>query len=175
MDFFGLIEKRHSVRKFKEKEISEEDLKQILHAANRAPSAGNLQSYKLVVVKDAEQKKKLHVACFNQLRNQIDKVPAILVFFADSKNASSKYGERGADFYCILDATIACTYAQLAAEALGISSVWIGAFDAEKVAKALNAPKHLIPVSVLPLGYADEKPHITGRRSLSELVKEDKF
>lgn len=173
MDFFELIEKRHSVRKFKEKGISDADLQKILEAANRAPSAGNLQSYEIVAVKTLEMKKKLNNAV-NYEKNYFDKVPAILVFFAHPER-SEKYGERGAELYCVQDATIACTYAQLAAQELGISSVWIGSFDDKKLSEVLNAPSNLKPVVILPLGYSDEEPHVTDRRALNDLVKEEKF
>ena len=174
MDFFKLIEERQSVRKFKQKEIPDSDLEKILHAANRAPSAGNLQAYEIVAVKSPEIKKELNKAVYYE-KNYFDSVPAILIFFANPEKSSSKYSDRGESLYSIQDATIACTYAQLAAQSLGISSVWIGAFEDEKVSAAVSAPENLIPVAVLPLGYAGEKPRITDRRSIDDLVKRENF
>ena len=54
MDFQTLIEERRSVRYFTDTEVSREALDSILWAANRAPSAGNMQAYEIVVVQDAQ-------------------------------------------------------------------------------------------------------------------------
>ena len=51
MDFFEIIQKRRSVRRFQAKEVEPEKLRQILQAANQAPSAGNLQAYDIVLVR----------------------------------------------------------------------------------------------------------------------------
>jgi len=52
MDFFDVIKKRHSVRAFKNKPIEEEKIKEILETINSAPSAGNLQAYHIILIKD---------------------------------------------------------------------------------------------------------------------------
>ena len=60
--------------------------------------------------------------------------------------------------YALQDATIAATYAMIAAVDEGLSTVWIGAFDPGKVTAAVGAPPDWIPVAVLPIGYAAESP-----------------
>ncbi len=82
------------------------------------------------------------------------------------------YGQRGAWLYCLQDAAIACAYAQLAATALGLGSVWVGEFDDAAVRRAVGVGKELLPVAILPIGYAGEKPEKTARRRLNELVRE---
>jgi nitroreductase len=72
----------------------------------------------------------------------------------------------------VQDATIACTFAMLAAKALGLATVWVGAFDEDAVRIALGIPKELRPVAMLPVGYAAKKPRITPRRELGDLVHE---
>jgi nitroreductase len=72
--------------------------------------------------------------------------------------------------YCIQDASIACTFAMLAATAQGLSTVWVGAFDEEKVRLAVDAPLEHRPVAMLPIGYGAEQPRIRERRSLRDLV-----
>ncbi len=168
MDFFTLLEKRLSTRAFLGKEVEEEKLQQLLEAANSAPSAGNLQAYRIVVVRDSAKKKALGEACFRQ--GFVATAPIILVFFADPEKSAARYGERGRELYCIQDATIACCYAQLAAVASGLSSVWVGAFDDAMVKGVAGMADNLKPVAVLPLGYAAEKPFKTGRQGLSDLV-----
>ena len=167
MKFFDVINERRSIRKFKDKDVEEEKLRKILETANAAPSAGNLQSYEIFLVKDSDRRRKLADAAFGQ--RFIADAPAVLVFFANPERARS-YGERG-QFYSVQDATIAAAHAQLAAAALGLGSVWIGAFDDEEVKRICGTS--LRPAALLPIGYPDEKPVKTGRRSLDDLVREE--
>ncbi|HSB57834.1 MAG TPA: nitroreductase family protein [Nitrosopumilaceae archaeon] len=166
--FFELISTRHSVRKFKERVVSNEIIEKILTAANKSPSAGNLQSYEIFIVTKKEDKKKLAFAAHEQ--NFIEKASAILVFCANPDNVSKEYGSRGKELYCIQDATIACSYSQLAAHYLELSSVWVGSFDEKKVAKFLSIQNDLKPVAMLVIGFADEEPEITSRKALSEII-----
>ena len=136
MSFFQLIEKRRSVRKFQKKPISDEQLRRILEAANSAPSAGDLQAYLIVVVRDKETKEKLVRAALGQ--EFIAEAPVSLIFCADKKRSGARYGQRGRDLYSIQDATIACTYAQLAAAELERGRVWVGDFLEEQVQDNLN-------------------------------------
>lgn len=173
MDFFDVLKGRASIRNFKSAELKKEDLNQILMAANSAPSAGNLQSYEIVLVRDKEKREKLREACFEQ--HFVSQAPVVLVFCANRERASVRYGKRGEKLYSVQDATIACSYAQLATAALGLGSCWVGAFDEDKVREIIDAPDYIKPVAVLPIGYADEEPHQTPRRKLNDLVKEDSF
>jgi len=167
MDYEKLIYARHSIRKFKDKPIPESKLIKILDAARRAPSAGNLQAYEVVIVRDPTKKDALCRAAFNQ--PAVCEAPVVLVFLADPLKSASKYGARGAELYSIQDATIACAYAQLMVTNVGLSSVWIGAFDESRVKKIINAGP-LKPISLLPIGYPNEKPLITSRRNINEFV-----
>jgi nitroreductase len=99
----------------------------------------------------------------------------VLVFFANPARSAAKYGRRGDVLYCVQDATVACAYAQLAAEDLGLASVWVGAFDNAAVSEAVGAPAGLRPVALLPIGYAAESPPPTPRRRLSDILRDERF
>jgi nitroreductase len=169
-DFFELVRKRRSIRVFEPKRVESNLINKILETANLAPSAGNLQAYQIVVVRDELILKKLQLAALNQ--PWVAQTGVCLVFLADPKRSEIRYGLRGRRLYCLQDATIATTYAQLGAHALGLATVWIGAFDDEAVSKAIGAAKHLVPVALLPIGYPAESPSPTPRRPLKELVSE---
>jgi nitroreductase len=81
-----------------------------------------------------------------------------------------RFGERGRGLYSVQDATIACAYAQLAATALGLGSVWVGAFDPDEVRKIVGLPEAQQPVAILPIGYPEGDLEIRGRRTLEDLV-----
>jgi nitroreductase len=170
MEFCELVRARHSVRAFTARPIEPEKLQAILAAANRAPSAGNLQAYEIYAVRNCAKLKLLARAVVGQ--DFIAQAQVALVFCAHPARSAVKYGPRGASLYCLQDATIACAYAQLAATALGLGSVWVGAFDDVAVRQAIGVGKDLQPVAILPIGYAGEKPDKTTRRPLNELVHE---
>jgi nitroreductase len=168
MDFFEVVKERHSIRAYREMPVEPEKLQQILEAVNRAPSAGNLQAFEVYLVSDVKRRVALVKAASEQ--EFLAQAPVVLVFCAHAGRSSGKYGRRGRDLYSVQDATLACTFAMLAATALGLSTVWVGAFDEAEVRKAINASQAHRPVAMLPVGYANETPRLRERRSLNELV-----
>ncbi|MGB6837007.1 MAG: nitroreductase family protein [Dehalococcoidia bacterium] len=170
MDFPTLIQQRHSIRAFQPREVEEEKLEGILQAARRAPSAGNLQAYKVAVARSPRLRRMLARAALDQ--DFLAQAPIVLVFLADPLASAVKYGSRGETLYAVQDATIACAYAQLAACAQGLGSCWVGAFHEDEVRAALGLGQDLRPIGLLPVGYAAERPEITPRRPLSEMVLE---
>lgn len=170
MEFTDLIEGRHSIRAFEEREIDQAVLERVLLSARRAPSAGNLQAFKVAVARDPAVRRGLAKAAFDQ--EFVAQAPLVLVFFADPSASAVKYGGRGKALYAVQDATIACAYAQLAACAAGLGACWVGAFRDRDVRAALGVGEDLLPVALLPLGYPAEEPRITPRRSLPEMVLE---
>lgn len=170
MDFLDVLKTRHSIRAFAATPVENEKLEAILNAANVAPSAGNLQSYEIYLARQASHGPALAGATLNQ--SFVAQAPIALIFCAHSARAVEKFGEHGAELYSMQDATIACTFAMLAATALDLATVWIGAFDAEKVRVVLGAAEGIVPVAILPIGYPAEEPQLTTRRPLDELVHE---
>jgi nitroreductase len=168
MEFFEVVRKRHSIRAYQNKSIEEEKLQKILETVNSAPSGGNLQAYEIFLIKDDYKKKALAEASLNQ--KFIVDAPVVLVFC--SNPSRFRYGKRGKKLYSLQDATIAASYAQLVATALGLSTVWIGAFVEKEVLKVLGSPESLIPVAIIPIGYPAEEPQKTGRRKLKDVVHE---
>jgi nitroreductase len=168
MDFFEVISQRHSIRAYINKPVEPEKLQQILQAVNKAPSAGNLQAYEVYLVCDDKHKTSLVKAASEQ--EFLAQAPIVLVFCAHANRSVNRYGERGVGLYCVQDATIACTFAMLAATALGLSTVWVGAFDEDGVRQTIHAPQIHRPVAMLPIGYPAESPRLRPRRRLNDLV-----
>lgn len=169
-DFFDVIAERCSVRAFAARPVEEEKIQRILETANRAPSAGNQQAYEIYVVRSKACKQALAEAAYGQ--QFLVEAPIVLVFCADPARSAARYRERGERLYAWQDATIACTFAMLSATALGLASVWIGAFHEPAIRRVVGIPESLAPVALLPVGYAAETPVSPPRRPLSELVHE---
>jgi len=168
--FKALCEKRHSIRSFHPEPVSGDMIHQILEVVRTAPSAGNLQAYEVVIVKDAAVKRQLAAAAYGQ--DFVRQAPVVLAFLGLPSVSSQRYGSRGARLYAVQDATIACTFAMMAVTALGLATTWIGAFDAAAVKAALGITDDRIPVALLPVGHGSEKPIKTPRRPLERFTWE---
>ncbi|TAK37135.1 MAG: nitroreductase [Chloroflexota bacterium] len=173
MDVFEAIQHRRSVRSFAAQEVEEVKLSRILAVSNDAPSAGDLQSYEIVVIREPERKVALARAAHHQ--DSLVDAPLDLVYLADTEASAGKYGERGRRLYAIQDATIAAAYAQLGAVAVGLATAWVGEFDERQVRRVVGAPEHLVPVAIIPVGYAAELPDKAPRRRLSSLVHHEEL
>jgi nitroreductase len=168
-DFFETVRHRHSVRKYQpDMPVEPEKLHAILEMACAAPSAGDLQPYRIVVVRDPRKRRALQRTTSNQ--DFIAQAPVCLVFCADSRRSASTFGERGAKLYAIQDATIAAAYAQLAIVAAGMGSTWVGMFNETEVQQVLSLEPELVPIALLSLGYPAEVPTPTPRRRLEDIV-----
>jgi nitroreductase len=168
MEFFDVIKSRRSVRAFKASRVAVETMNRLLETVQSAPTAGNLQAYQVYLTETPDTIRALAKAAGDQ--GCVVKAPAVLVFCADAPRSAARYRERGTSLYCIQDATIAATMAHLAAIALGLGSVLVGAFDERQVALIVGAPPGQRPILMLPVGYPDEDPASTGRRAIDDLV-----
>ena len=171
MKFSEVISRRFSVRAYQPTPVEDAAVQAILEAANSAPSSGNLQAYEIIVIRDVERKRQLAKAALEQWF--IAEAPVVLVFLANLDRGHARYGQRGADVYCLQDATIACAYSQLAATALGLGACWVGAFDEEAVRDIVGAPEAWRPVAILPVGVPAEAGGARERRALSDLVHDE--
>lgn len=168
-DFFETVRHRHSIRKYQpDMPVETEKLHAILEMACAAPSAGDLQSYRIIVVRDLVERRALVHAAHQQ--TFIAEAPVCLVFCTDPARSATAFGERGEKLYALQDATIAAAYAQLAIVAAGMGSTWVGYFEEDQVSAALRLEPGLIPVALLSLGYPAELPEPSSRRRLHEVV-----
>ncbi|HEY5729511.1 MAG TPA: nitroreductase family protein [Anaerolineales bacterium] len=168
MDIFDVFSGRHSIRAFTDQPVTDDELMKVFEAVNRAPSAGNLQAFDIYQVTKKEHKEAIMRASYDQ--GFLVQAFVILVFCATPSRSTERYNERGEALYCIQDATIACTYAMLAATALDLGNVWVGAFDEDAVHGIIGAEPGQRPVAMLPIGYPNETPRVRPRRSLDDIV-----
>ena len=171
MELFETLKQRYSVWAYQDKPVPEEALRAVIQAANDAPTAGNLQPFEIVVVRDPVQRKALAKTSHEQWF--VAQAPVVLVFFTNTARNREKFGAF-ADFLALQDATIACAYAMLGATAAGLGTCWIGGFDEKTVSELAGAPAGWRPIAVLPVGYAAEPPKPRERRPLLDLVHEGK-
>lgn len=166
-DLFRVMATRRSTRNFDtSKAIEQWKIDKILAAADTAPTAGNFQGFKLVYIKNKEIKKRLVEAANNQ---PYVNAPLVLVFCIDPSRVKMNFPPEILTKFSLQDATLAAAYSQLAASALGLSSIWIGMLDEEKVKQIIESD--LKPSSILCVGYPQQKRPPKSRRKLKELIQ----
>ncbi|MDR1619453.1 MAG: nitroreductase family protein [Clostridiales bacterium] len=164
MDIYSLIQKRRSVRKYKDTLVDEEKLQRVLRAGCAAPSWGNRQCWRFVVIRDAAARKRLGVAIADA--PFVMEAPIQIVVLAEESDSGIKEGKE----YYLADCAIAVSYMMLAAANEGLASCCVTAFSENAVRNALMVPQDKKVAAILPLGYADETPAPTPRRRQSETV-----
>jgi len=173
MDVLDVIKNRRSIRTYKKQELSQETIEVLVEAGRWAPSAGNVQPWEFVVVASPLVKHNLSIAAY--LQRDLEEASIVIVVCADEKRAEQAYGERGKTLFCIQDTAAAIENIMLTAASLGLGSCWIGAFKEAEIRKVIEAPSHLKPVALLPIGFPNESPKPRDRRPINEILHKEKF
>ncbi len=168
MDLFEIIKNRRSIRRYLSEEIPLDDIKTLIEAARWAPSAGNLQHWEFVIVRDSVLKEKIAEAVYGQY--WMTEAPVLIVACADVSRAASVYGERGEKLYCIQDVAAAIQNILLMAYSMSYGSCWVGAFDEREVSEILSLPRNIRPLAIISIGKPAEKPSPRWRRPIEEII-----
>lgn len=178
------IKKRKSIRKYSDKEVSQELLASLLEEAEHTPTMGNLQLYSVVVTRSAEMKAKLAPAHFNQ--PMVTSAPVVLTFCADFRRTSLWAENRKAvpgydNFLSFINAAtdtlLYCqTFCNIAEEA-GLGTCFLGTtvYMPQMIIDTLQLPKLTFPVATITLGWPDENPAQSDRLPLKAIVHEETY
>jgi nitroreductase len=164
-----LLYSRYSCRKFGADPVDPEDLGRLRQALQWAPSAGNAQPWLFYEISDRETRAALAAAALGQ--HFIADAPLVYAICADPDVAERAYGKRGRTFYVLQDTAAATMCLLIAAHGLGYGACWVGAFDEERVARALDLPESLRPVALVPVGRPAEADQCPGRKSEAGLFR----
>lgn len=164
-----LFQRRWSCRAYTSRPVPTATVERLLEAAIWAPTAGNLQPWRFLVVRQDRLKKALAVAAHGQAF--IRQAPVVIVACALELASGHRYGDRGRRLYCLQDTAAACQNILLAATAEGLASCWVGAFDEGLVAKNLSLHSSWRPVAILTIGEAAERAGTRSRDSLEHVVR----
>jgi nitroreductase len=163
MEFNEVVEKRYSAREYRRQPVPEPLLERVLAAIDAAPSAVNLQSFKVVVVTDEAKRRRIAELCGPQ--EWMIQAPVFLCFFSDPDNYRAARGENPrAERLSFQDATIAAAYAQLAATDAGLATCWVGRGLDAPIGQFLGLPPSLKFAAVITLGYAADVPEPRERK-----------
>jgi len=148
MDILQFLKSRRSIRKFLDKPVEPQLIARLLEAARYAPSAGNCQPWRFVVVTDPAKKKK-----FDPYFHQpwVEKAPVVIVVLAAPDDTRRVYGP-DSDWY-IQDCAAATQNILLMAHGSGLGAVWVGAFSKDAVRGELNIPPQYEAFALVCLGF----------------------
>jgi nitroreductase len=188
MEVLEAIKTRRSIRHQKPDPIDDETLQKVLDAARWAPSWANTQCWRFIVVRDSDARAAL-AASFNKMKREGELVdnpatktllraPLVIIVCAEMRKAGCRRDgtpvtDKG-DWF-MFDVALAMQNLVLAAHALGLGTVIIGALDAKKAAEILEVPEGYCVVAMTPLGYPEREGRVTPRKELSEIVFYEKF
>jgi nitroreductase len=167
MDVLEAIKQRRSIRQFTEQAIERELLEQILDAARWAPTAGNQQRWRFIVVTDPTVKEMVR-----KVSPGIFATPAaFIVICAEAAPDASDWDERT----YLADCSISAQNIMLAAHALGLGSCVALSYARSAVQEILDIPDQVVPELIVILGYPAEAPLPPPRLPLSQIVFADKY
>jgi nitroreductase len=165
MDVAEAIRTRRSVRRYHPRKVEKKKLMAILEAARLAPSAGNRQEWRFIVVQDPQTRKKLADAASNQ--TFVAEAPVVIVCCAETDGHIMRCGQLSYP----IDVAIAIDHMTLKAVEEGLGTCWIGAFYEDKVKSILGIPPRIRVVELLTLGYPADSPRPKVRKKIEEIVK----
>src|SRR5215213_9357205 len=119
------------------------------------------------------RKRKIKLASVNQ--EQVEEAPVLIVACSNTSRSVGRYGERGREFYSIIDGAFASLLILLTATNEGLGASFVGAFNDKKVSEILGLPEHVRPIGIIALGYPGEKPARLERIQRDRLVHYERW
>jgi nitroreductase len=189
MDVFEAIKSRRSVRHYKPDPVDDKTLNAVLEAAHWAPSWGNNQCWRFIIVHDAPTKSKIADTLTkikiddemveNAASQSINQAPVLIVICAEKGQAGyNSDGTTSTDkgkYWFMFDVALAIENLTLAAHASGLGTVIVGGFDSIEVEELLKVPDGFTVVAMTPLGIPERKGQVSPRKQLGEVLFKEKF
>jgi nitroreductase len=189
MDVFEAIKNRRSIRHYKTDPLDDKTVQEVLEAAHWAPSWGNNQCWRFIVIRDPKLKSEIAVTLMktkidnewveNAAAISIKQAPVLIVLCAEKYqagyNADGTPATDKGDYWFMFDIALAMENLALAAHAMGLGTVIIGSFDSAIVAKICEVPPNYTVVTMTPLGIPSSKGQVSPRKQLSEVLFKEKY
>ena len=155
-DILDLIKSRRTIKGYLPRFVSWENLSRIMDAGRHAPSCGNIQNWKFIVILEPDTKQQLAKASYDQY--DIVGAGALIVVCAEVEKAERYYGLRGERLYSVQNCAAAIQNMLLEAHSLGLGTTWIGGIDEEAVKSICKIPEEVRPQAIIAVGYPKEVP-----------------
>ena len=189
MDVLDTIKSRRSIRHYAADPVSEDTVNQLLEAANWAPSWGNTQCWRFIVIREAATRGKIAESLQrimvdgdwveNAAMSAIKQAPVLIVLCAELHRAGYRHDGTAltnkAESWYIFDVALAMENLCLAAHSLGLGTCIVGGFDSTKVEQILGIPENLTVVSMTPVGVPASPGQVSPRKKVKDLTYYEKF
>ena len=178
------MKQRRTIRRYQEKDVTPALLNELMGIACRASTVGNMQTYSVVVTRDAAMKEKLSPAHFNQ--PMVKKAPVVLTFCVDLNRFSKWCDQRQAipgydnlQWFVTgaVDALLTAQTFCVAAEEKGLGICYLGTttYNPNQIIDALQLPKLVFPITTITLGWPDELPEQVDRLPLEAILHQETY
>ncbi|MBL7204077.1 MAG: nitroreductase family protein [Desulfobacteraceae bacterium] len=178
-DLMSIIKGRRSIRKYQERDVSDEALNQILESVKWSPSWANSQCWEIIAVRDQGLKEKIQeiLPKINPARKHFAGAPVVLAICCKLESSGYYNGQVTTKFgdWFMYDLGIATQNICLMAHDLGLGTVIMGLFDHDRIGEELGVPEGFELVSLIPVGYPAKDSAAPKRREISEFTHYDKF
>jgi nitroreductase len=175
---------RRSIRRFTDKPVPREIIERIVRAGQNAPTGGGQQAYSFILVSDDGKKRSIMRAIGRQ--GFMEEAPLWLMICVDwarfyrlceTLDLEIEYGPLTQLYRGVMDAMLAAENMVIAAEAMGLGSVFNGGVrnGLTKLAEILKLPENVLPVVLLCIGYPDEEPPTRPRWPLEAILHENEY
>lgn len=182
MNFDDIISQRRSVRSYLDREIPYQWVHKILEYGHAAPSAGNIQPWEFIVIRDEENKRAIVDTTFignNEVdgkpQNWLLSAPVFIVVCANRDKVMKRYGETSLNSLVYLDASACIENMLLGAVYLGLASCYVSGFRKKELSEVLGLPKSHEPIGLLPIGYSTEVCLKRPKIDINEITHFEKF
>ena len=178
------LKQRRTIRKYQPKDIPADLLNDLLESACRASTVGNMQTYSVIVTRDAERKKRLAPAHFHQ--PMVESAPVVLTFCIDLRRFSQWCRQRKAEpgygnfewfVTGAIDTLLVAQTFCVAAEERGLGICYLGTttYNPDQIVDILELPELVFPLATVTVGWPDENPPQVDRLPLEAIVHEEVY
>ncbi len=184
LDINSYFANRRTVRQFTDEPVTDTQIRQIVEAAMRAPTCGNMQLYSVIVSRDGKLREEINATHFNQPASTGANV--ILTVCADFnrftrwcrlRKADAAYGNLLSFETAMTDAVILAQQITTIAEMAGMGCCWLGtvSYNSKKTAEILGLPELVFPVASLALGWPTNEPEQCERLDTEAILYNDRY
>jgi nitroreductase len=185
MNIYELLMRRRSVRVFKDQKIPESMIEQLIDVANNAPSGGNIQPVSIILVRNAEGRKKLAELAGGQ--PWVKNAPLSMIFCLDfyrikkwAEMCQTDFrGEEALNHFLIAyaDLMVAAQNVALLAEDIGLGTVYVGSIQNEidETRNFFEIPKYVLPMMVLSIGFPKSIPSTIPKLKKEIILHHEKY
>lgn len=173
MEFYDVVEKRRSIRRYKQSQVEREKLYRILESSTLAPSWSCKHCWRFLIIDNIETKEKVAgtISDSNPAKRGISEAPIVVVLCADPVNAEEIDDKE----YYMADCGIAMEHFMLAASNEDLSTCWVGLFDEDELKSILNIPQTIRVVALTPLGYSNETLNSRENKTIQDMTYYNKW